>query len=182
MNWLGKLVQNEITPADTVVSLGCGILQEIMGLRCKSFLGIDIYEPYILRLQEQGINAICADITKFDFAKNKFDVVLALDILEHLEYPDAIKLINKTIKVANKKIIVYTPSKFFNNVDTDWRGNPKDVLEWMNSDVLSSYKNLGINKYQEHKCLITEKELQNFGFKTTIDNTDKNIYAVLEKE
>lgn len=181
MNWLGELIQKEVTQDDSVVSLGCGIMHEIWGLKCKSFLGIDIYQPYINKMANLGIPVVCADITKYKFI-DKYDVVLALDILEHLEYIDAIDLLNKMKEIANKKIIVYTPSKFFNNIDKNWRGENKEIFEWMENDIHSPWAGLGFNKYQEHKCLISINILRDIGFKTSTNNIDKNIYAIWENK
>ena len=177
MNWLGELVQEEITTEDTVVSLGCGILQELWGLKCKSFLGMDIYEPYVNKLKLAGINVVLADATTYDFKDDRFDIVLALDVLEHLSHEDAIDLIKKMKSIANKKVIVYTPKNFFNNVDTNWKGKHQDINEWLDKAENSPYKGLGINKHQKHLCLITEEELRDLGFSTYVTRIDNNIFA-----
>jgi hypothetical protein len=176
MNWLGELVQKEVTPNNSVLSLGCGILQEIEGLECAYFMGVDIYEPYIEKLRNRGYSVLCADITKMHLSS--FDVILALDILEHLELDEAIKLILRMQKAAIKKVIIYTPSKFHDNVNINWRGEKQDIFDWLDKSEQSLYRGLGVNEHQAHKCLITESMLQNFGFITSTDNPDKNIYAV----
>lgn len=181
MNWLGKIIQKEIKYDDSVLSVGCGILQDINGLDCKSLFGIDIYEPYINKLNSIGVNAICADVTKYEF-KEKFDIVLALDIIEHLEKDDAIDLIKKMKSIANKKVIIYTPSYFFDNISVNYKGEKINILEWLNNSNVSPYKNLGINKFQEHKCFISEEELIEFGFFTSTDNIDNNVYAIWENK
>lgn len=180
MNWLGELVQKETDPQDSVISIGCGVLQEIIGLDCRSFFGIDIYQPYVDKLKSQGIDVICADVTKYEFV-DKYDIVLALDVLEHLNKEDAISLINKMKSIANKKVIVYTPSHFFDNVNINGLGKEQDINSWLENSEASPYKNMGVNKYQEHLCLITEQELQSMGFSTSTDNPDHNTFAIWYK-
>lgn len=181
MNWLGELVQQYVSDNDTVISLGCGILQEITGLQCKNFTGVDIYPPYVEKLKNKGINAICADVTKYNFNPGKFDIVLALDVLEHLNYRDAFKLIKKMKTISNKKVIVYTPSTFFDNIDVNWKGKKQNIFEWMENDKNSVWKGLGVNKYQEHKCFLPERRLNKLGFITSKNNPDKNIFGVWDK-
>lgn len=181
MNWLGELVQKEVTPQDSVISIGCGVLQEILGLRCKSFLGVDIYQPYVDKLKSQGVNAVCADATRHDFG-DRYDIVLALDVLEHLDKTDALALINKMKDISDSKVIVYTPSLFFDNVNVNWKGEDQNIFGWLENSDYSPYKNMGLNKHQEHLCLITEGELQEFGFATSTDNPDRNTFAVWTRE
>lgn len=182
MNWLGQLVQEEIKKEDSVISLGCGILQEIDGLKCKSFKGIDIYEPYIKKVKEKGYDIELQDITKMKYSENSYDIVLALDIIEHLKFIDVKKLIPLFKKMAKKKVIIYTPSKFYNNFNHDFTGEKGTPLKFLNESNESPYKGLGINLYQKHLCLITKKYLENLGFQTKIIKPDNNIYAIWSKE
>lgn len=181
MNWLGQLIQEEITEEDSVISLGCGVLQEIKGLKCKSFKGIDVYEPYV-KFSQKEFDIEFGDITKMEYPENSYDIVLALDILEHLNFDDAKRLIPLFKKMAKKKVIIYTPNKFYNNFSYNFEGKKDKPIQWLNKDNESPYKNLGINPYQKHLCLITEKYLQNLGFQTKIIQPDNNIYAIWRKE
>ena len=56
MNWAGNLIQKEISKNDTVIELGCGIMQHLLDfvptyhktrLRCKSLSGMDINQEYL---------------------------------------------------------------------------------------------------------------------------------------
>lgn len=178
MNWLGELVQKEITPNDTVLNLGAGIMPELSDLKCKELTCVEIFEPYVNWMNAIGINAICADVTKWK-PKKKYDVVLALDLVEHLEKKEAIKLI-ENMKHWAKKVIIYTPSKFYDNKTTTHDGKKMDVIKWLDTDVTSPYSGFGENSYMEHKCLITIGELERLGFDTKIIKPDGNIYAMVK--
>jgi SAM-dependent methyltransferase len=47
-----------------------------------------------------------------DFPDEKFDVVLALDVLEHLEKPQAVEAMEKLYERAEKYLIITTPTTF----------------------------------------------------------------------
>jgi 2-polyprenyl-3-methyl-5-hydroxy-6-metoxy-1,4-benzoquinol methylase len=184
MNWLGKVIQESVTHKDRVLSVGCGILQEIEGLKCKSFTGIDIYEPYLEynRKRFPKWNFLLGDVTTMHIAGGSFDVVIASDILEHLHRHDALNLLKKIKLWTSRVAIVFTPSEFFDNKTITYRGVKTDVLKYINETA--PYKGLGINKYQEHLSLITEEEIKaaEFVTKTFQHNEDNpSTYGVYTK-
>jgi SAM-dependent methyltransferase len=185
MNWLGERVQKEIHPEDTVLDLGCGIMQattdsicktklnKIEKLRgkekpqsivCKSLLGCEIVDKYLDRAKKYFpvIKFDLNDMNSFDIFRNKsFDVVMALDVIEHIEQQHAIKIIGAMEKIARKKIIIYTPVKFEKNeqnIENAW--------------------DMGENPYQEHKCYIPPSRFESWGFKVSFPEPDKNTLAV----
>jgi len=109
---LFKWIRSEISNEDTVLDLGCGICNPIKNIKCKHITGVDIFEGY-RPLAEKILNEFkVADVTKIDFPDKSFDVILILDLVEHLNYEDAVKLIEKAEKWAKKKVIVFTPIGF----------------------------------------------------------------------
>ena len=182
MNWLGDLAQRHISENDSVLSLGCGICAEIDRVKCKDFLGVDIYQPYIDVLEKRGIKAICQDVMSFESEENSYDVVLLLDVVEHLEKEKAVSIIESAKRICRKKVIVYTPQKFTDNETQFWNGQTGDVLKWLNEDSGSPYFGLGINKYQKHRSLFLEKELKEMGFSVSITEIDNNLFCVFEKK
>lgn len=182
MTWLGELIKKEIDSNDTILSLGCGIFWDIEGIvNNDNMYGIDIYEPYVKHLNEKGYNVKQGDITKINFDNNSYDIVLMLDVLEHLEYLDAINMIEKAKKTAIKKVIVYTPSTFFDNEHTDFRGNKIKENNIEKLDKKGPYQGLGYNKYQKHISYIEKSKLEKLGFKCIKTQIDNNIYGVWTK-
>jgi len=178
MNWLGKIVQDNVRPSDTVISIGCGVMQDIDGLQCKHFSGIDIYEPYLNMLKSKGYDVRHGDIvtmTADDIGKH--DIILLLDILEHIEKIHFDSIIEKCKQACRRAIFAYTPSQFYNNVQQNWKGEDQDVNAWLDSAPQSPYKGLGVNTAQAHVSLITMDDLSRHGFQCWQTGPDNNIFA-----
>lgn len=152
MNWLGRVIQTHISKRDEVLDLGCGKGEVTNGLKCKKLVGVDIFREW---MDEYEGEKICDDVRKVKFRENSFDVVLALDILEHLEKEEAIELIKKAERWARKKVILYTPKQFHLQ---DTLGNP----------------------YNQHKCLIPLKVLEDLGYNAKKIIPDFNVLAIKE--
>jgi 2-polyprenyl-3-methyl-5-hydroxy-6-metoxy-1,4-benzoquinol methylase len=133
MNWLGKLIQEEIVRDDTVLDIGCGIMQATTDilhkkfggrgnkgrLRCKEITGTDIHQPYLAEINRYYPEIRTLKLSVEDTCKStssgEYDVVLCLDVLEHLEENVIPVAIENMQRIARKKVIVYTPSNFKTN-------------------------------------------------------------------
>lgn len=73
--------------------------------------GIEIYEPYIkeFNLENTYNNVYNCDVKTFEGYKN-YDLIIAGDIIEHLDVKDATHFINK-INNFGKKLLVAVPYK-----------------------------------------------------------------------
>ncbi len=162
MNWLGELVQKNVNLDDTVLDLGCGIRHTIDGLQCKSYLGCDIWMKYLEQVKEKHM-IIHLDITKEleRFPDKSYDVVLCLDVLEHVELEQAEYILSNMKRICRKKAIIFTPSEFKSN-------------ETAAEDAWG----LGECKFQYHKCLIPIDLLQSKGFTVRQKNEDNAFYGV----
>lgn len=182
MNWLGELVQKHIAPSDTVLDLGCGIFQATSeslnknrvwlskkhdSIVCKSLLGVELVDAYIEKAK-QFWPVVKLDISKIDslviFPDRSFDVVMALDVVEHLNYDTALQLIDRMKEIARKKVIIYTPKEFESN-------------EQHTHNVWSIE---GEYPTQMHRCLIAPETFVKLGFTVTFPEPDKNTLAIHE--
>ena len=141
-------IMSLIPKNSTILDLGCGNGAPFIGTDFPSLTGVDIWKKKFNMPEYDVIyfNDI-REIDKF-FPDKFFDVVTAIDVIEHLEKEEGIKLIEDTEKLALKKIIFFTPKK--------WREN-KDSFE---NKKWWSYG----NKNCIHKSLWTEKDFTSRGY------------------
>jgi hypothetical protein len=97
----------------TILNIGMGdglskLAQQLYGISFKRLDIVDVYQPYLdggklRRWATKEINFIKTDIRDFDVAP--YDVVLALDVLEHMTKEDALGVIDR----VKSKFIVFIP-------------------------------------------------------------------------
>lgn len=99
----------------SILDVGCGQgfpMQMIKNrIKVEKSVGVDLFEQYIKIGKKEKIHDqyIISDVRKIKFVDRSFDVVLALQILEHLNKSDAWRLLDKMEKIANKQVIIVTP-------------------------------------------------------------------------
>lgn len=160
-NWLGELIQKEITMNDTVLDLGCGIMSATDEIKAKSILGVDIWDKYLNHIKDK-FQTVKLSMGETDrFMDKSYDVVLCLDVLEHLPLFTALKVLDECKRIARKKVIIYTPSIHKDN-------SPAEKDAW----------GLGECKYQEHICVISKDDLISRGYIISDPMNDKSHYGV----
>lgn len=68
-----------------VVDIGCGSGQNIRFLREYNVIGLDNSEFFIKYAKKHNLNIIKGTFPKTPFKRNSFDIVLCLDLLEHVK-------------------------------------------------------------------------------------------------
>jgi SAM-dependent methyltransferase len=172
MNWMGKKIQKFVGKKDTVLDLGCGIMQATTGiydggksLKCREILGVEYVWKYVDRVK-QHYPVICDRVEEAIslFADNSFDVVICIDVLEHLDESDARTVLQNMKRIARKYAIIYTPK--------EWHEN---------GDNVENAWGMGENSFQAHKCLVTEEMLKEYGYESEITEIDHNLFGVYKK-
>ena len=143
----GSTLEEALQDCDSVLDVGCGNNSPLRLISAKkASVGVDGYKPAIQASKKAKIHAKyevldIRDIVK-KFGKKKFDAVIALDVIEHLEKKESIKLLKAMEAVAIKKVILLTPNGFFEQFDS-------------------------VNGLQEHLCGWTTEELSKKGYKVS---------------
>ena len=148
---------------ETVLDLGCGIMQATDDMKAKSILGVDVWDKYLNHIKY--LFPTCRiNMNETDrFMDESFDVVICLDVIEHLEKDLALHIIDECKRICRKRAIIYTPNYFKPN---DQPGGGA----W----------NLGDNPHQSHLCLIEKHELQSKVY--SLDNPAGDAHlAIFEK-
>lgn len=136
------MLLKNIMPAGnlTVLDLGCGIGSAgdlFSPNKNYQFTGVDIYKPYLKICQKKGNyrELIQADITKIKIKEKSFDVVLLLQVIEHIDKKSGINLLKKTVKIAKKCIIVSVPNGCCHQAEYDGNAYQKHVSIWTTTDL-----------------------------------------------
>lgn len=112
-----RKLQEELSEMKTVLDVGCGDSSPLRKVRKTFFsMGVDVHRDSITKSRKLKIHdayKIC-DVLTIDklFEPKSFDAVIALDVVEHFEKKDGLKLIKVMEGIAKKKVIIFTPFGF----------------------------------------------------------------------
>lgn len=109
-----NLLRKNLRDVNRILDLGCGRNSILQHFAFNYSLGVDTFKPCIEESKKKGIHSdyLIGDITRLNFKASSFDAVIAFDILEHLNKPEAEKLINNMEKWASKVVIIRTTNGF----------------------------------------------------------------------
>lgn len=160
MNWLGELISKEITQSDSILDLGCGIMSATDELK-NNILGVDIWDKYLNHIKDKFPTVKISMEETERFMDKSYDVVFCLDVVEHLEYELALKILDECKRIARKKVIIFTPSVHKDNSSAE-----KDA--W----------GLGECSYQKHLSVIKHDDFKSRDYVVSDPMNDKSFYAV----
>jgi len=135
----------------SVLDVGCGLSLKSKYISTFVRVGLDIHRPYLEAVEsEVPWIPVCADATRLSdlFLPNTFDLVLLLDLVEHMERDTAVKLMRSAEEIASVAVIVETPNGYL----------PQDL------DILG----FGQHSLQTHRCGFEESELRDMGYRTFV--------------
>lgn len=141
----------EFPPMDSVLDVACGLSLKSKYLNAKIRVGVDIYPEYFNHIESD----VPYVLIKHDvrnlldiFPEKSFDVVIACDIIEHLEKEEALKMIQDLEKIARKAVFLETPKGYV----------PQNI------DILG----YGGHDFQTHRCGWEREELEEMGYQVTL--------------
>lgn len=120
-NQYPRLLEKELVGGnlESVLDVGCGSSSPIRSFssRIPKTVGADGFLPSIEKSRAQGIHGDYVQVPDFakiqdHFKPKSFDAVVALDVIEHFEKPQALEFIRKLEAIARKKVVLFTPHGF----------------------------------------------------------------------
>jgi len=131
----------------SILDVGCGrgsFMRIINGRRKFFTVGCDLYLPFLKECKQNKIydEHVLCDARFLPFRRCAFDIVLCLEVIEHLPKKDSLRLLKQMEEIAQQQIVISTPIGF------------KKQFQ----DLVSQ------NPFQTHKCGWTLKELKKLGF------------------
>jgi len=111
MNTICRLLDKK---ASSLLDVGCGKGDPVRFLRKKrklSAIGIDVFLPYINEANSRSPRAdhVRGDIRFLPFNLKNFDVVLAMEVLEHLDEEEGAALLKSLERIARRQVIITSP-------------------------------------------------------------------------
>jgi SAM-dependent methyltransferase len=128
-----------------VLDVGCADGRGSAVLSHRGTLGVDIYRPALEsgRFRGRRSSVVQADVRDLPYCDEAFDVVVALDVVEHFEKPDALDLLCELERVARETVVVATPNGFVAQPPTE------------------------DEPWQEHRCGFSPDELEQLGYRVS---------------
>lgn len=125
---------------DKIIELGCGLSPFLSKVNFKEKWGLDYSSKTIETAMGMypGVSYTVGSALKVPFPDEYFDVVLAGELIEHLENPQ--ELILEMSRISKHKIIISTPILEFTDPEHIWQFYEKDFtdlgfkVETVNSD------------------------------------------------
>ncbi|MFS8564284.1 MAG: class I SAM-dependent methyltransferase [Rhabdochlamydiaceae bacterium] len=104
--WIEKVVQERVGNKCSILDVGCGggLLANFLALQGHAVCGIDLSEESLKQAQARDVtkNVIYTPASAYHlpYANEQFDVVCAMDLLEHVEMPG--RVIAESARVLKK--------------------------------------------------------------------------------
>lgn len=136
----------------SLLDLGCGktspIKRKLKDIDYK--VGVDIFEESLEEAKKNGFynNLVLMNVLEIDkyFSEKSFDVVIGIDLIEHLEKSEGYKLIEIAEKLAKKRIIFFTPNGYLYQDSLEGNIYQRHKSGWSFNDFTSlGFKVYGIN-------------------------------------
>lgn len=149
------MLEKECEGYGTLLDVGCGSLSPVkrFSKRMKKVTGIDAYQPSIDRSRALEIHheyklMNVMEMTK-EFPEKSFDIVVASDLIEHLEKEDGFRLMEMMEKLARKKVIIFTPNGFLEQREYDGNTLQIHLSGWEVEEMQErGYRVQGINGWK----------------------------------
>lgn len=159
----------------SILDAACGLSLKSKYIPAQIRVGVDIYEEYFNHIEaDVPYVVIKHDIRKLReiFVPKSFDLVIALDVMEHLEKEESLDVLRQCEEIARKAVIIETPRGFI-PTNMDILGHGGDVWQTHRSGwEPEEFEALG------YKTVLRDYTMTNVKRHTDIDEINPNIQMI----
>lgn len=117
--WAMATIRQLVGPVHTVVDVGSGIRPQTL-VPTRVHICVEPHKPYIERLRNEVkqdrdwvfLTATWEDVLPL-MPDDSVDTVLALDVIEHMEKEEGLRLLHQAKRIARHQVVVFTPLGFY---------------------------------------------------------------------
>jgi 2-polyprenyl-3-methyl-5-hydroxy-6-metoxy-1,4-benzoquinol methylase len=135
----------------TILDAACGLSLKSKYIPAQIRVGVDIYEEYFKHIEaDVPYVVVKQDIRKLReiFQPKSFDLVIALDVMEHLAKEESLDVLRQCEEIAKKAVIIETPKGYLpTNMDITGHGG---------------------HEWQTHRSEWEPEEFERLGYKTVL--------------
>lgn len=101
--------------------------------------GIDLFHPYVEKQRKLGVydRVIQGDARKLPYESQSFHIVLAMDIIEHLEHDEGLAVIEEIERVSKSDVILSTPYGYSPQEECDNNVYQRHLSGWVPEELHS---------------------------------------------
>lgn len=124
-------LNKELKDCDSVLDLGCGSDSPIKHCNIKYSVGVDAHLASLKISEKKNIHSeyIHSELSTLKLNK-RFDAVVMIDVIEHLNKDEGIKVLKLIEKWSKKKIIITTPNGFVFQETVEKNPLQKHISGW----------------------------------------------------
>lgn len=120
---LVRELRSSLSGCRTILDLGCGNASPLRFVPQARLTGLDGYPPALAEARQTRTHdeLVPGAVTAAGalFSGRKFDACVALDVIEHLQKADGWKMLETMERLAQRRVIIFTPNGFVPQASKD---------------------------------------------------------------
>jgi predicted TPR repeat methyltransferase len=111
-------LERAVAPSSSTLDVGCGASSPLARFheRLGRLVGVEAHPDAAAAARASGVYAEVLELDvrtlRDEFEPRSFEVVAAVDLLEHLEEPDGRDLLDAAQVIAARRVVIFTPNGF----------------------------------------------------------------------
>ena len=139
----------------SLLDIGCGANTPLshLSVRPSRMVGVDGFQPSIdnSRANNYHDDYVNSDLLDIDqsFEPDSFEVVAAIDVIEHFTKEDGLLLLEKMENIASRRVVIFTPNGFLPQNEHSGNILQRHLSGWSVEEMRQrGYRIIGINGWK----------------------------------